>query len=128
MPRGEGNVHKLAVWFWDEILDHGKAVLGESVSFWSAPRRWTSRYLGEAKKAYQDELDIDILKSALLRMKQSGESPMDILVATRWRAKDGNLLYDAMLKESNTPPPIYEPHAFRAWAIAHGREDLLELL
>jgi hypothetical protein len=114
----------LASWFWDEILDGGVPIIGERVWLSKAPYHHRNRLLGQAKKVL-DELDVDVVKECLRRVKDDGKMPQDILMITKWRLGDG-FLYDAVLKEKNTVPPVYDGYALREWAQTWGRLDIIE--
>jgi hypothetical protein len=121
MPSGQGPTHRLALWFWEEIL-------GREDSFWESPG--FPRYLSEAKRARKTlKLDVEILKQSLLDMKAEGIKVSSILLPTLWaHHTNGPNWYEYTEKRIKTPPPIYEVHAFRAWCIANGHDDLLEML
>lgn len=129
MPRQKSPVQELALWFWDEILDGGTAIvpnLTEPISFWEAEPRYRGRYLGGAKTAIKrHELDIQVLKVALRRLKSQGVQPKDILLPTKWRS-GGDIYYDVILREKNSPPPVYNRIALREWATTWERLDVIK--
>ena len=135
MPRGQSPTQLLAVWFWDEILDGGQAVipgLTEPLSFWDdKAKRLRGRVLGNAKTALKTYgLDVDVLKEAcrrakadpVMRAKMSGP-----LFPNSWHVGK-QTLYDVVLAESLTPPPVYQPHALREWAEKYNRPEIIEFL
>jgi hypothetical protein len=127
--RKKSLVQELALWFWNEILDGGTVVvpgLTEPIDFWKAEPRYRNRYLGEAKTAIKKhELDVQVLKVALRRLKAQGRHPKDLFMPCRWRS-GGDIYYDTILREKDTPPPVYNRIALREWATTWERDDVIK--
>jgi hypothetical protein len=121
MPKKNKN-SELATWFWKEIL-------GREDNPWSAAG--FPRYLAEARRALKIlKLDPEILKESLRTMQATGRYEMkSMLLPTLMApsAKD-DCWYDFVRNELETPPPVWERHAFTAWCKRTGNEHLLESL
>ena len=127
--KGQSPTQLLAVWFWNEILDGGTVVvpgLTEPIDFWKAEPRYRGRYLGEAKTAIKKhELDAQVLRVALRRLKAQSKHPKSLFMPTKWRS-GGDIYYDVILREKNMPPPVYNRVALREWATIWERDDVIK--
>lgn len=122
MPRGQSPTHDLAYWFWHEVLERED-------NPWTAPG--FPRYLREAKRCLKKlNLDIEILKQALVAMKQQGFDVQSLLLPTLLTVAGPNSAcwYEHTEERMKTPPPVYEPHALREWAIQQDRQDIIDYL
>lgn len=120
MPRGKSETHDLAYWFWNVILERE----GDP---WKSPG--FPRYLGEAKRARKHEYNIAVLKQACLAMKNGGIEIKSLLLPTLFsHHTNGPCWYEYIEEEMKKPPPVYDPHALRAWAEMNERQDVIDYL
>jgi len=114
--------HSLALWFWNNILNRQDNPWENMGSF--------KRYLKEASQAVKKyNLDIDILKHALLEMRRAGIDVQSIHLPILWtKTTNGPTWYEESERYLKTPPPHYYCHEFAEWCKLTGNEHLLEEL
>lgn len=110
---------ELALFFWVNILGNEEADAWSSVVF-------KRQYQRHAKLAIADGADIEILKAALLLLKQDKDSGKidrvySIQQAIDWTKRGAGLSYyevaEQQLKALESPPPVWDTFARQEWEL-----------
>lgn len=118
MPRNMSRSQRFALWFWNDFLEL------KDTNPWTASQ--FKRYLAEASRALKLDIKEDILKEALNEMKAAGVDVQSIMLPMLWEHHmNGPNWYEWVREKLETPPPIYEIHAYKQWCIQTGNEHLL---
>lgn len=111
---------ELALFFWNDIRGQ------ETDPF--ADITFKKRYLAHAKSVISDGADVDILKRALVLMKDDGVMPYSILQPLQWtkRGSKGMSYYEVargLLLSEDKKPPIYDRAARIEWELRHAEAE-----